>query len=229
VAESGHPSHAPVFVERPTEALVPDAWRLGSVPLALSALCGVAGAPLWGAVFLVLALFVGFFFRNPERRIPGDERSAVAPADGRVIEAGEIEEPDGSKAVRVGIFLSIFDVHVNRAPLSGRVLAIERGGSEFLAAFSPEAEQRNVRCTLVLETERGERVKVTQITGLVARRIVCHPHVGEWLRRGERYGLIRFGSRTDVVLPAGSELRVTRGERVKGGSTVLAVLPGGAT
>jgi phosphatidylserine decarboxylase len=221
------PDRAPVFAERPTELLVEDAWRLGSLPLAFAALCGIAGAPGWAALGLGLALFVAWFFRNPERSVPGDERSVVSPADGRVVEVGEIERADGSKALRVGIFLSVFDVHVNRAPVSGRVIAIERGGSEFLAAFKPEAERRNVRCTLVLERADGTRVEVTQITGLVARRIVCHPRVGEWLRRGDRYGLIRFGSRTDVVLPAGAELRVARGERVRGGSSLIAVLPGG--
>lgn len=214
-----------VFAERPTEWVVEDAWRFACVPLALSALCGIAGAGGLAWLLLLAAGFVVFFFRNPDRAVPGDERTVVAPADGRVIEIGEIEGPDGEKSVRIGIFLSIFNVHVNRAPLAGRVVAIERAGSDYRAAFDREAETANVRCTLVLETAERERVRVTQITGLVARRIVCHPHVGDWLRRGDRYGLIRFGSRTDVVLPADAELRVARGQRVRGGSDVVAVLP----
>ena len=128
----------------------------------------------------------------------------------------------------MGIFLSVFDVHVNRAPIAGRVVSIERGGTSYLAAFNRRAETENVRCTLTLETGRGERVRVVQITGLIARRIVCHPRVGDWVRRGDRYGLIRFGSRTDVVLPLSAELRVRRGDRVRGGSSVLAQLPGAA-
>jgi phosphatidylserine decarboxylase len=119
-------------------------------------------------------------------------------------------------------------VHVNRAPIAGRVISIERGGVSYLAAFNRRAESENVRCTLTLETARGEKVRVVQITGLIARRIVCHPRVGDWVRRGDRYGLIRFGSRTDVVLPVSAELRVRRGESVRGGSSLIAQLPGAA-
>ena len=108
------------------------------------------------------------------------------------------------------------------------MVSIERGGRSYLAAFNRRAETENVRCTLTLETDRGEQVRVVQITGLIARRIVCHPVVGEWLRRGDRYGLIRFGSRTDVVLPLEAELRVKRGDRVRGGSSIVARLPGEA-
>ena len=126
----------------------------------------------------------------------------------------------------MGIFLSVFNVHVNRAPIAGRVVSIERGGTAYLAAFNRRAEHANVRCTLTLDTAQGERVRVVQITGLIARRIVCHPLVGDWLRRGDRYGLIRFGSRTDVVLPLSAELRVRRGDRVRGGSSIVAQLPG---
>lgn len=217
-------SQAPRFVERPTGFVVRDALILGAAPLALA---GVAGALGWTGVgygLLGLTVFVAFFFRNPPREIPGDERTAVAPADGRVLEVGEIERPDGSKCLRIGIFLSIFDVHVNRMPLAGRVVSVERGGERYLAAFDRRAETQNVRCTLAMETAAGERFEVVQITGLVARRIVCHPVAGEWVARGERYGLIRFGSRTDLLLPLGSEPLVRRGERVHGGSSPLARL-----
>jgi phosphatidylserine decarboxylase len=216
---------APVFSERPTEFIVKDAFVLGALPLALAGVAGAFGAVWLGALCLAVTVFVACFFRNPPRFTSGDERSVVAPADGRVLEAGEIELEDGAKAKRVGIFLSVFDVHVNRAPIAGRVVSVERGGSRFLAAFNRRAEHENVRCTLVLETEQGERVRVVQITGLIARRIVCHPVVGEWIRRGDRYGLIRFGSRTDVVLPITAELRVRKGDRVRGGSTIVAQLP----
>jgi phosphatidylserine decarboxylase len=216
---------APVFAERPTEFIVKDAFVLGALPLALAGVAGVLGALWLGVGLLALTVFVAFFFRNPPRFIEGDERHVVAPADGRVLEAGEIELADGSKAKRIGIFLSVFDVHVNRMPVAGRVVAIERGGSRYLAAFDRRAERENVRCTLVLETGLGERVQVVQITGLIARRIVCHPQPGEWVRRGDRYGLIRFGSRTDVVLPLAAELRVRRGDVVRGGSSIVARLP----
>jgi phosphatidylserine decarboxylase len=223
----GTPSE-PVFRERLTGRFAPDLWTTAA-PLAALGL-GVAwlAAPWAGAVLVAAAVGVAAFFRNPERVIPGGEGDVVAPADGRVIEVGEVEEADGRKGLRIGIFLSIFDVHVNRAPVAGRVVSVERSGGRFLAAFRPEAPLHNVRLEMLLETAAGERVRVVQITGLVARRIVCQPRVGEWLPRGVRYGLIRFGSRTDVVLPAGSRACVAVGASVRGGSTLIARLPGAA-
>jgi phosphatidylserine decarboxylase len=215
----------PRFEERPTERVVPDAWRLGAIPAGLALLATGLGWSWAALVFAGLAGFTVAFFRNPERAIPGDERTVVAPADGRVIEVGEIEEADGSKRLRIGIFLSVFDVHVNRMPLAGRVEAIERAGKRYLAAFDRRAEGENVRCSLSMRTAAGEPFRVVQITGLVARRIVCHPAVGEWVDRGARYGLIRFGSRTDVVLPPDARPRLAPGERVRGGSTILAEMP----
>jgi len=218
----------PLFQERLTAPLVADAWRLAAVPAALALGAGWAGWTYLAGFLAGLALFVLAFFRNPSREIPGDERTVVSPADGRVVAVGHVERPDGGKALRIGIFLSIFDVHVNRAPVAGRVRSVERAGHGFVAAFNPEAEHRNVRCTLALETARGERVEVVQITGLIARRIVCQPSAGEWIARGARYGLIRFGSRTDVILPPGAEARVVPGDRVRGGRSIVARLPEGA-
>jgi phosphatidylserine decarboxylase len=214
----------PIFVERPTEWIVRDAWAVAAVPLAAALGAAALGWTVAAATLAGLGLFVLAFFRNPPRRIPGDERTVIAPADGRVIEVGEAPGPHGGAAQRVGIFLSVFDVHVNRMPIAGRVVSIERGGSRFLAAFDRRAERENVRCTLTLETAAGVKFQVVQITGLIARRIVCHPRIGEWIRRGERFGLIRFGSRTDVILPAGARVEVRRGQRVRGGSSVLATL-----
>jgi phosphatidylserine decarboxylase len=216
---------APRFRERPTAPIVPDAWPL-ALPLALGAIAAaLAGWSLLGAAALGLAGFVVAFFRNPARAVAGGPRDVVAPADGRVLAVDEVEDERGRKGLRIGIFLSIFDVHVNRAPVAGRVVSIERGGRRFRAAFDPRGERDNVRLALELETEAGRRVLVTQITGLVARRIVCHPQPGEWLERGARYGLIRFGSRTDVLLPPGAEALVARGDRVRGGASVIARMP----
>jgi len=219
-------SDGPVFQERLTGPFAPDAAWTALPLLALAAVFGGLGLAVAAAATAALGLFVAAFFRNPSRRPPGDPDAVLAPADGRVVAAGEVELGDGRKAWRVGIFLSVFDVHVNRAPVAGRVVGVERGGDAYLAAFNPEAEQRNVRLALELETAAGERVRVVQITGLIARRIVCHAREGEWLARGVRYGLIRFGSRTDVVLPLGAELQVKVGQRVRGGSDVIARLPG---
>jgi phosphatidylserine decarboxylase len=216
---------APIFQERLTGLVAPEALWFGA-PLAL------AGGVAWGAGSAAIALplwaltlFVVSFFRNPNREIPPGDGVVVSPADGRVIDVAEIEVAPGEKALRIAIFLSVFNVHVNRAPLAGRVVAIERSGTKFLAAFNPDAETRNVRLDVTLETARGPRIRFAQITGLIARRIVCHAAVGDWLEKGARYGMIRFGSRTDVVLPLGARPRVVKGERVRGGSTVLAELP----
>ncbi len=221
-------TRAPLFAERLTRTFAPDVYATSLPLIAMSGICLALQWWIAGALLFALALFTAFFFRNPDREIPADETTVVAPADGRVIDSGEIETGTGTKALRIGIFLSIFDVHVNRAPVAGRVLAKTRGGEKYLAAFNKAAERQNVRCAMTLETAGGAEVDVVQITGMVARRIVCQPAVGEWLVRGVRYGMIRFGSRTDVVLPLGSQARVAVGDRVKGGSSVIAVLPGGA-
>jgi phosphatidylserine decarboxylase len=219
------PQAGPIFAERPQARVIADAWTF-ALPLALAAAGFVGlGWPWVGGVFAGLGVFCLAFFRNPVRHFAGDERDVVAPADGRVLAVDEVEDEAHGKGLRIGIFLSVFDVHVNRAPVCGRVRAIERGGSRFLAAFDPRGERENVRLAMTLEMADGRLVVVTQITGLIARRIVCHPRVGEWLERGVRYGLIRFGSRTDVWLPLGSEACVRRGERVRGGATRIARLP----
>jgi phosphatidylserine decarboxylase len=216
------------FRERPSERIVPDAWRFAAVPTAGAVLCGLLGWGVAGWLLAGLAVFVVAFFRNPDRGLSPDPRCVVSPADGWVLDVSEIEEADGAKALRIAIFLTVFDVHVNRMPIGGRVMDIERTGSRFLAAMNPDAESDNVRCTLTLETEQGLRFRVTQITGLIARRIVCHPQVGQWVDRGLRFGLIRFGSRTDVVLPVAAVPLVAKGARVLGGSTAIAWLEQGA-
>lgn len=216
----------PIFRERPTAKIAPEGWPFVG-PLAAASVAAIAFAPAWIAALVAgLTLFVVAFFRNPARAVPGDDATVVAPADGRVLCVDEIEHPTGGKGLRIGIFLSVFDVHVNRAPLAGRVVSIERSGSLYLAAWNPRGERENVQLALTLELADGRRIVVTQITGLIARRIVCHPQVGEWIERGARYGLIRFGSRTDVLLPLGSVAAVKPGDRVRGGSTVLARLGG---
>jgi len=226
MADPGPAAVDPIFSERPTEFVVRDAFTLGVAPLALAGAFGLLGWTAAGFCLLALTVFVACFFRNPPREIAGDENSVVAPADGRVIDVAEIEAPDGKKWLRIGIFLSVLNVHVNRCPLAGRVVAKDWGGQAFLAAFNPRAEAENVRCALTLETAQGLRFQVVQITGLIARRIVCHPQLGDWIRRGDRYGLIRFGSRTDVLLPLTAVATVKARDRVRGGSTIIAQLEG---
>ncbi len=212
------------FEERLTGLFAPDVYRFGVPLFAVSGLFVGLGWTVPAVLVGGLGVFVAAFFRNPERAIPEGDEKVVSPADGRVIAVGEVEDANGEKALRIGIFLSVFNVHVNRAPVAGRVVSLDRSGDAYLAAFNPEAETRNVQCRMGLELADGRRVDVVQITGLIARRILCHAEVGEWLERGIRYGLIRFGSRTDVLLPIGSEALVKKGDRVRGGSSVIAEL-----
>jgi phosphatidylserine decarboxylase len=172
---------------------------------------------------VLLAVFFLWFFRDPERAVPTGAGEIVSPADGIVTEAEWIETPAGSR-LRLSIFLNIFDVHVNRAPVAGTVKAVEYREGGFLNAMKPESVLLNEQTLVVLDAG-GYEVSYKQIAGLLARRIVCTVKVGDRVERGQRVGMIKFGSRTDVLIPADAVLRVRSGSRVRGGSTILAVLP----
>ena len=175
------------------------------------------------AVFGVAGLACLGFFRDPERTPPAVAGVVVAPADGRVMAVTEVVDPWVGPATRVSIFLSPLDVHVNRAPVGGLVKNVEYVPGRFMAAYRPEASEENERCTVSLEGEAA-RVAVRQIAGVLARRIVCRVRAGDSLRTGERYGLIRFGSRTDLMVPRGTDVRVRVGDRVRGGESVMGML-----
>jgi phosphatidylserine decarboxylase len=175
------------------------------------------------ALPVVLALFFLWFFRDPEREIPAGPGEIVSPGDGVVTEADWIETANGSR-LRLSIFLSVFDVHVNRAPVAGTVKAVEHREGSFLNAMKPESVVMNEQ-TLVVIDAGGYEVSYKQIAGLLARRIVSTVKVGDRLERGQRVGMIKFGSRVDVLMPADAVPRVKNGMRVRGGSTILAVLP----
>lgn len=171
----------------------------------------------------VLTVFTAYFFRDPLRVSPDDPLSVLAPADGRVLEISEVDEGEvvGGVATRITIFLSIFNVHVQRAPLSGKVVKRRYKPGSYLAAWNPKASEENEQASLGLATDLGP-VMVRQIAGLVARRVVTDPQEGDSVRRGERIGLIRFGSRVDLFLPPCLKLECAPGDRVKAGFTVLA-------
>jgi phosphatidylserine decarboxylase len=200
-----------------------EGWPFILPPAAAACIMAVMG---WGgaaAVFGVVALAFLGFFRDPDRTAPDLPGAVLAPADGRVMVITEVVDPWVGPAVRVSIFLSPLDVHVNRAPIGGLVKAVEYVAGRFLAAYRPEASEQNERCAVSLDGDRA-RVAVTQISGVLARRVVCRVRPGDSLRAGERYGLIRFGSRTDLVVPRGTELRVRVRDRVRGGESVMGVL-----
>ncbi len=196
---------------------------LATVTVAFYLLWGVAAsvAPLTGC------LFVLYFFRDPERSIPDGKELVVSPADGRVIKVDHIVEPDfiGNRTLRISIFMSPLNVHVNRAPVDGRVLKVEHKRGGFRAAYTDLAALENEHISMLLDTDFGP-VLVRQIAGLVARRIVCRMKEGQTLKRGERYGIIKLGSRVDLFLPPESEPTVREGDRVRAGSTVVARLKG---
>jgi len=176
--------------------------------------------PIPAVVLVLLALFVFSFFRDPERVIPQDAGAVVAPADGRIVVVTE-EEFGGRPGKRISIFLAVWNVHVNRAPAAGVLTNLAYKPGKFLAAMRAEASLQNEQNIFSLSTDAGEMV-FKQIAGLIARRVVSWKKAGDRVARGERIGLVRFGSRADVWLPAEAEIRVKVGDHVKGGSSVLA-------
>lgn len=177
------------------------------------------------AVLLVVAGLVGAFFRDPDREVPQGQGLVVSPADGKVvlIETTPQGHYAGAGRTQISIFLSILDVHVNRAPVAGTISGVDYHSGSFLPAFNDKASLRNEQNRIVLDHGAGQ-VGVTQIAGIIARRIVFRPTVGDHLERGERLGLIRFGSRLDVFLPTGNTVHATVGDKVRGGTSVLADL-----
>ena len=196
--------------------------------LVLLALLWLVSAPCWLlAVWLLLTVFVVAFFRNPERVIPTGEGLIACPADGEVVAVEELDDQRFGlgRCRRVCIFMSPFNVHVNRVPVSGRVREVRYRPGRYYVASDAKASEHNEQCAVVLETPARQRVVMVQIAGMLARRIVTYPRPGDELIRGQRYGLIRFGSRVDLYLPFGSTIDVLRGDRVFGGSTVIGRMP----
>jgi len=192
---------------------------------------GLVAAILWHFTYsyglisipIILALFFLWFFRDPSRKIPTGPGLIVSPGDGVVTELDWVETKNGSR-LRLSIFLNVFDVHVNRCPVAGTVTLCEQRKGKFMNAMNKESALLNEQTLITIDTGSYE-VSFKQIAGLIARRIVCNIKVGDTVERGERMGLIKFGSRVDVLMPADADLRVSKGERVSGGSTILAVVP----
>ena len=186
------------------------------------------GAGRWAAALLVLALslWVAYFFRDPERSGDRGHHLVVAPADGKVVLIGAVEEPAfmGGPTTRVSIFMNVFSVHVNRYPISGVVRYVNYARGKFRNAVTPESSAENEQMSVGLESG-GHRILVRQIAGLIARRIITYSREGERVEQGERMGLIRFGSRVDLFIPPGSTLRVKLGDLTSAGTTVVAELP----
>ena len=172
---------------------------------------------------LLLTLFIAFFFRNPKRKIPSLRNIILSPADGKIIHIGECQEDRflKQKALKISIFMSPFNVHINRAPASGKVLETRYHPGRFLVASRDKASLLNEQNAFVMETEDRLKILLVQIAGFVARRIVCYVKTGDLLKRGESFGMIRFGSRVDLYLPTDVKPIVRVGQRVKGGESII--------
>lgn len=209
----------------PHPIIAKEGWPYLALAVAVAAVAsffiGWWSAPLWLA-----ALFVLQFFRDPAREIPQGEGLVLCPADGRVIVVGNARDPwRNADAVKVSVFMNVFNVHSNRSPVDATVQSVHYSAGLFVNASFDKASAENERNALVLKLDDGTEVTCVQVAGLIARRILCYVKAGERLARGQRYGFIRFGSRVDVYLPPGSRPRVAIGDKVKASSTVLAELP----
>jgi phosphatidylserine decarboxylase len=191
----------------------------------ITILAYIFGKPWMAVLPLIVTLFMVLFFRDPDRTIPQDKGAFVSPADGKVILIKDVYEKDYLKAEakEISIFMSIFNVHVNRAPCEGKVSLVKHSSGKFLVAHKDAASLENENTVMLLDGKEG-KIIVRQVAGLIARRIVCKVKIGDVLRRGERYGMIKFGSRLDVYLPKDSEIKVSLGDKVKAGETVLGIL-----
>lgn len=202
--------------------MVRDGYLYALPLIAVAALLAWLTSPAWAIIPVLLAVFFLWFFRDPERAIPDDAGAVVSPGDGKVTEVAPVMVGN-KKQLRISIFLSVFDVHVNRSPIAGVVREIRYQRGKFLNAMNAASAEQNEQNIVTVEGD-GQQVVFKQIAGLLARRIVFHPKVGDHLERGQRVGLIKFGSRVDVLFDVSARVSVKVGDRVKGGASVLAYL-----
>lgn len=208
--------------------MVRDGYYYGAGFLAVAVLAALlTGCWAWAILPVLLAAFFLWFFRDPERTAPTDAGWIVSPADGTVTETVRIQTAEGERQ-RISIFLSVFNVHVNRAPIGGVLSRVQYKKGKYLNAMNPASAEENEQTIVTIDGE-GVQVTFKLIAGLLARRIVFHLKEGDRVERGQRVALIKFGSRADVILPAEAAIKVKVGDKVKGAVTVLATLPGGET
>lgn len=214
--------HKPSY---PHPILAREGWPfiVASIILAIVVSWWSAGV---GLLFWLLAIFVIQFFRDPQRQAPDGDRVVLSPADGRIVSVDKTTDPyTQQEALKISVFMNVFNVHSNRFPVSGRVTRVQYFPGSFVNAALDKASVENERNAVHIALDSGEQVTVVQVAGLVARRILCYVKAGDTLRAGERYGFIRFGSRVDVYLPPASRPRVAIGDKVSATSTALADLP----
>ena len=210
----------------PHPIIAREGWPFLAVAVAVAIVLGIAGWWVAAAVALVAVAFIVQFFRDPPRVVPGQRNAVLSPADGRVVKVEPARDPFLDRdALKISVFMNVFNVHSNRSPVDGKVVGAWYHQGSFLNAAMDKASVENERNALHLRTAGGEDVTCVQIAGLIARRILCYVKPGDELARGQRYGFIRFGSRVDVYLPPAARPRVAVGDTVFATETILAELP----
>ena len=200
--------------------MVKDAYKFALPPLVVGGACLLLGWKIAAAVLIFLGCFIFYFFRDPERAIPKDPGLVVSPADGKIVEIVD-EEFDSRPGRRISIFLSIWNVHVQRAPVAGRIADVVYRPGRFYGAYRSAASRENEQNVIYMDSQQGHLV-FKQIAGAIARRVLCWKQIGQTVALGERVGLIRFGSRVDLWLPTEAQITARRGQMVKGGESILA-------
>tara|TARA_Y100000588_G_C14257228_1_gene926019 strand:- start:1346 stop:2011 length:666 start_codon:yes stop_codon:yes gene_type:complete len=195
-----------------------EGWKYILFFLSISLLFLFLNTYIPSILFFLSAIAIGAFFRDPKRKTPQTAGSIIAPADGKIINLHK----DIDNNICLGIFLSPLDVHINRSPVSGKITEIKYSKGNFVAAYKKDSSEINEKNTIEIETDSGDNFFVIQIAGFIARRIVCWKKIGDHIKKGERFGLIQFGSRTDLIIPPGYESCVSLGDRVRGGETIVA-------
>ena len=216
------PNHSSNY---PHPILAKEGWPFIGIAVFLALLIHFLGGFGWALPFYIIAIFVVQFFRDPARDIPSAPNAVLSPADGRVIVVAKVYDDYAEReALKISVFMNVFNVHSNRLPVDGTVVKAQYFPGKFFNADLAKASEQNERNALVLTTPDGQTVTSVQVAGLIARRILCYVGVGHAGKRGERYGFIRFGSRVDVYLPLDAMPKVAIGDKVSASSTILAVL-----
>lgn len=209
----------------PHPIIAREGWPFLAISLVL-AIAATVWCAAWSIPVWIIALFVLQFFRDPPREIPQTVGAILSPADGRVIKVERTQDPYGQReAILISVFMNVFNVHSNRSPVDGKIEKIQYFPGKFVNADLDKASLENERNAIVLTTADAQTVTFVQVAGLIARRILCYVKAGDVLSRGQRYGFIRFGSRVDVYLPLGAEVKVSIGDKVSATTTILAMLP----